>query len=364
MYHSGDDTWKNRPKYISKDVIRQVALFLKQGIEDLGLDVLTIELHGGEPLMLKKADFNWMCHYFRQELGQIVELDIIIQTNAILLDNGWIEIFCQHRIDVGVSVDGPKIIHDKHRLDKRGRGTYDRVVEKLKLLRENAEYKKISTVGILGVINPEHSAQEIYYHFTRELGVTHFDLLLPHYNYKNPPPFKKGQLAKFLCELFDAWTGDDNPKINIRFFASLLRMLRGLNSCVYGLGTLREDSNHLVSIASNGDLSPTDELRATDNRISFFGDTVFNKTLKSFLENPVFTELRSALSELPKQCKSCCWQNICHGGFIVHRYSQETGFHNPSIYCEDLKEIYAHIVGYAVNNGYPLDRIMNNLDVN
>lgn len=67
------------------------------------------------------------------------------------------------------------------------------------------------------------------------------------------------------------------------------------------------------------------------------------------------------LSTLPDFCKLCCWQNICNGGQLIHRYSKENGFNNPSIYCEGLKLFYKHASTVLMQHGIKQNDIEENL---
>lgn len=130
FFYGGDDSFKFHPPYISRDTVSQLSVFLEQACIDLEIDLLTVEFHGGEPLMQKKADFDWMCKKIKSMLPEKTKLEFVLQTNGMLIDDDWINLFCEHEVGVGVSIDGPKQYNDIHRLDKRGRGTYDRVAEK------------------------------------------------------------------------------------------------------------------------------------------------------------------------------------------------------------------------------------------
>ena len=56
-------------------------------------------------------------------------------TNAILVDDEWIELFKAHDVDVSISLDGPAEINDKYRVDFKGRGTLAQTLEGFERLR-------------------------------------------------------------------------------------------------------------------------------------------------------------------------------------------------------------------------------------
>jgi uncharacterized protein len=98
-------------------------------------DEITINWHAGEPLVVG-VDF------YRQAAAQLRRLECTgtrvvhsVQTNGMLIDEAWCAFFRDYDIRVGVSIDGPQWLHDKHRLDRQGRGTFERAMSGLNHLR-------------------------------------------------------------------------------------------------------------------------------------------------------------------------------------------------------------------------------------
>lgn len=359
VFNMIDQSYKRHPPYINSETLNAIATFIQQGCHDLELEEVSIVFIGGEPLMQKKRDFDNMCAMFQSNLGSIVKVNFSLQTNAILVDEEWIELFQKYNIGIGVSLDGPKEYHDKDRVDRRSRGTYDRVVEKIKLLQRHLHDK----IGILCVINPQHSPKLIYRHFVDELGIKNFDFLLPDFHHDNlPQNFSADSYGDFLCGLFDEWLADNNPEIDVRFLSSTINVFTGGNSYLYGQGPLSQNTLPLISIASNGELSPTDELRNTDPKLILNSDyTVFNSKLIDFLQLPIFKQIEDAQQQLPDKCQSCCWRNICNGGALGNRFNNEHHFNNESIYCSGLKDYYSHVTANFLKNGYCYDRLLERM---
>lgn len=364
MFNMGDETYLKRPIYISKKTIVAVANFLKEACPALEIDHLVLELHGGEPLMQNKQEFDEMCAYFQAELGKIVDFEIVMQTNAMLLDDDWLRLARKYHIGFGTSIDGLKEYHDKYRIDKRKKGTYDRVVEKLKYA-QNSEIMKgfPHKIGVLCVINPHFDARKIYRHFVDDLNLTYFDFLTPYCTYHHKLDYTAEDYGRFLCDLFDEWTSDNNPKIEIRFFRSILNNFFGKNSLIYGVGPANKNDIPLISVATNGELTPTDEMRAINRNIIYTGKTVFNTTLKEFFQEDIFKKISYAQTHLPEPCEDCCWHSVCAGGAIVNRYHELNDFNNPSIFCEGLKMLYRKIAIYLLNNDYNEHDLVNLLHI-
>ena len=312
FFNSIDDSFKKHPAYISFDTIKHIVEFLRKGIQELKIEHVKIGIHGGEPLLQNKKDFDRMCSYFIDNIGDVAKVSFTLQTNAMLLNEKWIDLIEKYRIGVGASIDGPKEYNDKYRIDHSGIGSYDKVVEKIKFFNAQARMRKINTLGCLSVINPEFSGRLAYRHLVDDVHLDSFNFLLPDNNYHILPRFEVSKYGKFMCEVLDEWLKDDNSNINVTFISSSLGMFFDKPSMVYGIGPSDPDELPLITIASNGDLSPVDELRSTDPTMMNLCN-VTDCSLKDFLNLPIFTEIKDAQRDLPQKCKECCWEKICGG---------------------------------------------------
>lgn len=227
FFNSVDDAYKRHPPYISSEVIRQTAVFLRQGALDCNCRRVVIGLHGGEPMLQKKKDFTSMCQTFVDALQDVAKVQFTMQTNGTQFDTEWMDLIEQYDIGVGVSIDGLPAHHDAYRVDHRGRGSYERVAEGIAFYQAEAQKRKISPVGALSVMNPNFDGREIYQHFVHNLQLTSFDFLIPDNNYALPPARSAQDYGRFMCQVLDAWTEEDRDEIKIRFIASLLGIFCG-----------------------------------------------------------------------------------------------------------------------------------------
>lgn len=361
FFNSPNQNWKKHPPYIPLGTLEKIAQFFKKGCDDLAITHLTISLHGGEPLMQKKRDFSAMCTLFKEVLGNRLTLNFSIQTNAMLIDEEWIDLFKKYKIGVGISIDGPAEYHDKFRIDHRGKGTHSRVIEKIALLNNDSYFK--NKLSALCVINPDNSAEKIYRHFIDDLNINSMDFIFPDYHYQSLPPFTPETLFKFVEELFYAWKKSDYHRISINFFDAILSLLDGNASTIYGMGKLSETQLPLISIASNGDLSPTDEIAALSEKIAYSGASVFNTDWQDYINFPIFAQIIQAQKKLPNTCQRCHWQAVCKGGGMVNRYSSLNNFDNPSIYCDTLQNIFALFSAKMIQAGYNANQLIRNLQL-
>lgn len=356
FFHAGDESYKQHPPFISIETVIDVAKFLQKGCRDLGVTTLIIDLHGGEPMLQPLKDFDAMCAIFREYLSSEVELLLTMQTNGTLVTDKWIEVLAKYDVCVGISCDGPKENHDRFRIDHKGMGSYDRMVEGLRKLQEAIDSHALQDPGLLCVINPHLDGRNLYQHFRQELHITKMDFMFPNVTYEtfrgDPSTY-----GRFLCEIFDAWVEEDNPNVKVRILESTVRLLLGQDSILSTSGPLVPEYE-TITISSGGDLGPDDALRSAHPSFLVTGKNVSNTTLGELLQLPVFETFYLATTKLPDTCQACCWQNICKGGHILHRYKHHNQFDNPSLLCSALKQFYAQVARYMIRQGISEERLI------
>lgn len=350
-FNSKDQSFKLKKPYITDSMISSFIKFLKQGIKEFNLTTLSIEFHGGEPLLQNKSQFSSMCSEIKSELKQYKNLnvDFAMQTNAMLIDEEWIDLLKQHKVGIGISLDGNKQANDIYRVDKRGNGTFDRVVDKIKLCQS----KKFG-FGLLSVINPAVSGKEMYRYFVDDLNITHLDFLLPDANYSTLISYSPEQYGKFMIEVFEEWIkdNDNKRKIFVRFCVNVVEMFFGAPSRLEGFGKKVQDTLPLICVSNNGDLGPLDELRTCVPEM-FSKYNIETTSWKEFLQDNFFKTFLYNMKKVPKDCEDCCWEKVCGGGVYGHRYNNELKtFSNKSVYCDGLKMFYKRVLQYFLNNGY------------
>lgn len=349
FFFGENQTYKTHPPYMSRKSISKVIDFLREGAVACQLKSLCIGLHGGEPLMQKKADFDWMCTEFSRQLGQLTELDLVLQSNGMLIDDEWIELFAKHKVRVGVSLDGPQVHNDANRVDHFGRGTHAKSLQGLQKVRAAADSGRLRPPSLLCVIDPTLDPAHLFDYFSKDLGLRNFDFLLPELP---TPDTSATAYGEFLCKLFDAWIASGNADINLRIFGALIDKFSGRSSFIFPHG---EDlvNARAFKISSDATLYPDDVL----HNEAWWTPRVEETNLGDWLNSEYFLTLDTLGRRLPAQCSECCWSEICGGGHPWNRYSKEAGFDRASSLCEGLKLIYAHTYAYLVKLGVPPEKL-------
>jgi uncharacterized protein len=351
MYFRGDDSVLRKPKKISRSVLNDFISNLNAYCEKNDIKKIVVSLHGGEPLLVGKDSFSMIASTFRKKAKP--EVSLRLQTNGILIDSEWINLFEKFQIMVGVSLDGNESANDENRVYFNGKGTYSKVVNGIKVLQEANLNRQVKFGGVISVINLSQDPVIFYHHFTKELGLNVFNVLLPdsnhdnYWKYNSLPPMAYGG---YLCSLFDVWVNDAG-EVNIPFFSSIVSLICGGLSSSETVGSMGSTA---VSINTDGDFEVHDVLRMNDGYHENQRD--FNVSCTN-IEDITKTEIfeLSRMDEFPPdlkvKCNKCPVFHICKGGFFGHRFSKEKGYMNHNVFCDALFKIITHIYFYLVESG-------------
>ena len=357
MYEHQDKTSLQKPAYMSKETFDKVVFRLAEYCESHPGHRVSILFHGGEPLLMGAETFCEFAQTAQLVIGANL-LDLSLQTNAILLNQAWIDAFQRFRVNVGVSLDGPPNAHDMFRVDHAGKQSQAKTVRGLQKLLEAR-----LLCGVIAVVNPYCSGAGVYDYF-RSLNVERLDFLLPIVNHDAifehyPARSSDTPVADYLIPIFDDWLAENNPAIAIRFFVDIIKWILGLKQGTEATGNGRPD--YLV-IESDGSIQLDDALR-----VCYEGscETHLNVETTGFDGLQAATPFAYSLLEegvpLCATCMRCSEVEVCGGGFLPSRFSRERGFDNPSVWCKDLYRIIRHIrARLAFNNLLPVNENLRN----
>jgi uncharacterized protein len=339
VYNKADSTWKQRPPLMSRAVFEQSLERIRSHCLFTGQEYANIIFHGGEPCLVGPAVFDEWCAMARARLAGIAKACFSLQTNGTLIDDAWIEVLRRRRVQVGISMDGPKPIHDAFRVDHAGRGSHDRVECGIARLREAQ-----IPFGILCVITPGADPLAVHRHFLA-LGCKQITYVLPHFTWDTIGPvhqlYGPTPCADFLIPVFDDWWFNATPDIHIGDLRNMARIIMGGSSQIETIGNVPP---RYVFIESDGEMEGLDNLRACKEGISKMNLNVRDAEFQDILrvDNMHGTAIFEGMP-LSATCRACPECDTCGGGYLPHRFSSANGFDNPSVWCADLLRIFAHI---------------------
>ena len=343
VYTGPDQTWRQRPRRMSPATIDAAAMRIGQHAQAHRLDSVLVALHGGEPLLAGPETVERVITAIRDAMPPGTRADLILQTNGVLLDRRFLELFARHQVRIGVSLDGNRQASDRHRYRPDGATSYPEVVRALRLL--NSEPYRPLFAGVLATIDLENHPIETY-RALLDFEPPTMDFLLPHANWSHPPPRRPDlgntPYADWLVPVFDAWYDDPVPDTSIRFFDEIIQLMVG---GVPGTEALGGGVLGFVVIETDGSIEGPDSLKSAYHGAAITGLSVPAHSFDEALEHPMIAGPRLGRDALGATCRSCPVVSVCGGGQFAHRYRAGAGFGNPSVYCADLSKMIEHVAG-------------------
>lgn len=332
-YWFRDESVFDMPKRLTIEAEDAFLARLREHVRRYNQKEFFILFHGGEPLLFGKLRFSTLCEKLRRmEVECGFKLKLSLTTNAVLVDAGWADIFRQWKIGVTVSLDGPRSVNDRRRVDFRGGGSFDAVISGIIRLREAG-----IEPGFLSVCDPSADPREHIRFFVKDIGALDFDVLVPDATHDDAP----SSIAAFYIGLFDAWwdTWVDHG-VRVRLLDTLVRGLLGEESRIESIGF---GPNTTSTLTTDGTIEPLDVLRVAGNSFTHTRFDVFHNGLQDIQSDPLWREVLRASLTLPDTCQNCRYRMTCGGGHVGQRWSSLRRFDNPTVYCEDIKVILSHI---------------------
>lgn len=123
---------RSSKRLMTLDTARRVFTHLRE--DELLAEGFELIWHAGEPLAAGVPFFRDAQHVINATVGDIIGCQTF-QTNGMLIDDSWCELFSDIGAVVGVSLDGPEDLHDLHRKSRSGRGTHEQVMRGIRLLQ-------------------------------------------------------------------------------------------------------------------------------------------------------------------------------------------------------------------------------------
>jgi uncharacterized protein len=269
-------------------------------------------------------------------------VSVTVQTNGILLDGRFLDLFHRHRARVGVSLDGGRAAHDRHRRFADGRGSHDAVSRALSALR-TPEHRDLYA-GLLCTVDLANDPVTVYEELLT-FAPPQVDLLLPHGNWVHRPPGREPDrtrtpYADWLVAVFDRWYSAPRRETGVRLFESLILLLLGGRSLTESLGGVPAAA---VTVETDGSLQGTDALKTTASGMAATGLNVYDNSFDDALDHPMLRTRRPDTESFGTPCLACPVRDVCGGGLHAHRWDTDGGFANPSVYCPDLYRLIGHV---------------------
>lgn len=329
--------------------------FIKQKIESTDLREESFAWQGGEPTLLGVDYFRKVVE-LQNKYSNGKKINNALQTNGILLNNEWCEFFAENKFLIGLSIDGPRELHDKYRVDKGGKPTFDKVMRGIDFLKKyNVAF---NTLTVVQKDNSQHSLE--VYNFLKETGSGYIQFIpiVERISEEKPDglslalPGKSNalvsdwsvdpvQFGNFLVEIFDHWVRKDVGKYFVQIFDVSLEAWTGYNPslCIFS-----ETCGNALAIEHNGDLYSCDHYVFPENKLGNIMDHSLLSMVESEKQNKFGNDKRETL---PEYCKNCDVRFACNGECPKNRFlTTPEGEYGLNYLCAGYKKFFNHIDPY------------------
>jgi len=351
--------------------------FIRQYFESQNYKEVVFSWQGGEPTLLGLDFFRKVVELEKKYCPTHVRCENDLQTNGTLLDDTWCEFLHEENFLVGLSIDGPKNLHDAYRKNKSGQGSFDRVVRTAKLLRKHKV--NFATLSCVNRVTAQHPL-EVYRFLRDQVGSKRMQFIpiVEPKNFRETAPqcwpaygipvigtsaarpgspdsvvedwcVDPEDWGEFLCRVFDEWYKNDLGSIYVNYFEAAVETWMGHMSplcsqspmCGKGLALERDGSVY----ACDHYVYP--EYRAGNIRERPLSEMAYSTQQEKFG--------RMKEGSLPQQCRRCEYEFTCFGECPKNRFIKTSeGEMGLNYLCSGWKKFFTHI-------DEPIQRIVRGL---
>ena len=291
---------------------------------------ITVIWHAGEPLVLPVSYYESVFQAIQRLRPPTVEIRHSFQTNGTLVTKEWCDLIRSWNVGVGVSIDGPRHMHDANRVTRSGKGTFDRAIRGARLLKqEGIPFHVISVLSKEGLECPEElhdfyiqeGIEDVCFNVEESEGDHVSELMTLS---------RDNMREKFRSFLHRFWTiSRQNPGINF------IREIDGLIPRIFRpeeaqIGNEQVEPLAMLNIDCHGNVSSfSPELLGYKNERynNFIVGNVHRDTLEQMLKSPAMeamvTDIRAGVEACRRECD---YFSLCGGGAPVNKLSENGTF--------------------------------------
>lgn len=339
VYNKGDSSWKLRPALMSDTIFQAALNRIRRHCSMVDQKEVMLAFHGGEPTLVGPRCLDAWCIQAWEVLRPVADVKFAIQTNGTLLTPAWVEVLARHHIEIGLSVDGLPEVHDKYRVDRKGRGSYHALEQGISLLHEWAV-----PFGVICVIPFGADPIATHRHLVA-LGCNRISYVFPDFTHDTIGPIRSlygpTPCADFLIPILDEWFAVGSMDVRIKELWGIARLVLGGASQLDCIGNGRYG---YIFVETGGDIEGLDHLRICDDQRYVSRRSVLESDFLDVLSDDFFhTQLLEGSVPIPTACRLCPEHDTCAGGYVPHRYSRQRQFDNASVWCADLLRVFNYV---------------------
>jgi uncharacterized protein len=314
--------------------------YISQTIAAHKVPEVTFAWQGGEPTILGLDFFRKALILQKKYCRPGMVIHNTFQTNGTLLDDRWCDFFRKNRFLVGISIDGPRELHDTYRKDPSGNGSFDRAMQGLSLLKKHrVELNVLCTVNRVNGDFPV----EVYGFFRDTLGAG-FIQFIPVVERDRITgeitPWSVGpeQFGRFMNGVFDEWVRHDVARVYVQHFDAALANWYGEP---HGICVFSPTCGGAMVIEHTGDIYSCDHFVDRDHRLG----NIMTGSLEELVNSPRQAQFgKNKQESLPGYCRTCRFLFACHGECPKNRFAATPdGEPGLNYLCEGYRLFFTHI---------------------
>ena len=337
--------------------------YINQLLESHRTPEVTIAWQGGEPTLMGLDFFERTVELVDHHKKPSQQINYTIQTNGTQLDDDWAVFFKQHNYLVGLSVDGPRELHDAYRVNKGGEGSFDQVMRGWEVL--NKHHVEVNILCTVHAANQDHPL-EVYRFFRDDLEAKFLQFIaiveratrdtLPIANEGwserpgggRPLYIQSGSLVtersvqpekygRFLIDIFEEWVRHDVGDVFVQTFDVTLGSWVGQhNLCIFA-----PTCGYALALEHNGDLYSCDHYVEPNYLLGNIKETHMIELIASDQQRKFGQD---KMTTLPRYCQECEVRFACHGGCPKNRFIKTPGGEPGLNYlCAGYKAFFKHV---------------------
>jgi uncharacterized protein len=323
----------------------QLENYIRQLIESHQTPEVTIAWQGGEPTLMGLDFFQRSIEYAQKYLRPDQTIQHTIQTNGTLINDEWAAFFKENNFLVGISLDGPRAMHDVYRQDKGGAPTFGKVLRGLSFLKQHGvEWNALVTLNHANVDQPVK-----VYRFLRDECQARFIQFIPIVERHHVAGVPCGdavtdrsvtaqQYGQFLIDVFEEWVRRDIGEVYVQMFDVALANWYGEPS---GLCVFSKTCGTALALEHNGDLYSCDHFVEPAFKLGNINATHLIELIAS---DQQLKFGRDKFDTLPQYCLNCDVRFACHGGCPKDRFiTTPDGQPGLNYLCAGYKLFFHHI---------------------
>lgn len=330
---------RDERRFMSAEVVEATL----RNLSDCGLlgNDLTVVWHAGEPLVAPRtfyaAAFEQAARFVPAE-GRISHS---IQTNGLLLDDDWCALFKEHGVQIGVSLDGPALLHDRHRRTRDGKGTHARVMRGIDSLRRNGV--PFHVIAVVTEDTLEHA--DAFIDFFAAEGITELAFNIDEQEGVNAASSlraRDGEYLEFLRRLFQSPPVAEG-RVRMRELARMVQVIKqGLRATKVGVLQFPDNEQVIpfaittVDHAGNFSCFSPELIDQKHARYGAFTlGNVKHRRMLDVLGDEIFLRIYADILAGVERCRSqCVYFGLCGGGAPVNKLNENGGFDTAETnYC-------------------------------